>query len=224
MIDLTEVDRHVELELIPRPVADEIRSRLPVLEDAISDIEEASSVPYPHPAVAPYLVVLVYATDVSVEGNVYARVIVRPSEERGLDFSVEFTAPLILYGSRRTIEAVAAHELTHYLYYAKRFRDYGAAQLLPPEGYFEAFEVDEEFTLPPEAVFRRRSRFVRLLRERMASGLRDRALDRRTERLWVARGLPVIRLTQDQNAVRIPVDYVAKFRVDEALERKLSAI
>jgi len=224
LIDMTEVDRHVELELIPRAVADEIRSRLRVLEEAVEDVEAASGVPYPHPMVAPYLVVLVYASDISVEGNAYARVIVRPSEERGLDFSVEFTAPLILYGSRGTVEAVAAHELTHYLYYAKRFHEFGATQLLPPEGYFEAFEVDDELTIPPGRVFRPRSRFIRLLGERLPSGLRDGALDRRTERYWVGRGLPVIRMTQDENAVRIPVEYAARFRVDERVLRKLSSI
>ncbi|MGC8848236.1 MAG: hypothetical protein ACP5QE_05275 [Conexivisphaera sp.] len=224
MIDLTEVDRHVELELIPRTVADAIRPRLHVLEDALRAVEAASGVPYPRPAVAPYLVVLVYATDISVEANAYARVLVRPSDESGLDFSVEFTAPLVLYGSKETVEAVAAHELTHYLLYVKRFHEYGATQLLPPEGYFEAFEVDEELTLPPERVFRPRSRFIRLLRSRMATGLRDRALDARTQRYWVERGLPVIRLTQDQNSIRIPVEYAARFRADERVVRKLESI
>ena len=224
MIDLTEVDRHVELELIPRSVADAVRARLRVLEEAIRDVEAASGVPYPHPAVAPYLIVLVYAADVFIEANTYARVLVRPSEASGLEFSVEFTAPLLLYGSRRTIEAVAAHELTHYLLYAKKFHDYGAVQLLPPEGYFEAFEVDEELAVPPERVFRPRSRFIRLLRTRMAEGLRDRALDARTQRYWVARGLPVIRLTQEQNLVRIPVEYAARFRADERLLRKLESL
>jgi hypothetical protein len=224
LIDLTEVDRHVELELIPGSVADEIRSRVGVLERAIRDVESASGVPYPRASVAPYLLVLIYSTDISVESNAYARVIVGPSEERGLEFAVEFMAPLVLYASRRTVEAVAAHELAHYLFYLRKFRDYGAAQLLPPEGYFEALEVDEEMAIPPELIFRPRSRFIRLLRERMELGLRDRALDLRTERRWVRRGLPVVRLTQYQNAVRIPVDYIARLRIDEAVERKLSAI
>ncbi len=224
MIDLTEVDRHLELELIPRSVADEIRSRLHVLEEAIRDVEKASEVPYPPSSVAPYLVVIVYRTDISIESNAYARVLVKPSEETGIDISIEFTAPLILYGSRRTIEAVVAHELTHYLLYVKKFHELGAVQLLPPQGYFEAFGVDEELAIPPERVFRPRSRFIRILRERLVEGLADRALDERTQRRWVARGLPVIRLTQSQNLVRIPVEYAAKFKADERLLRKLSSI
>jgi hypothetical protein len=58
----------------------------------------------------------------------------------------------------------------------------------------------------------------------MATGLRDRALDARTQRYWVERGLPVIRLTQDQNSVRIPVEYAARFSADERVVRKLESI
>ncbi len=224
MIALDDVERYVSTGLLSGEIASKIFERTEdVLSDSIRRVERASGIPYPPSRISPYLLVLMYSNDVTYEVNVYARTLVKPSDTAGVEFHMEFTAPLVLYASRDSMDAIVAHELTHYLMLAKKFYSYSVTNEPITATTFEAGELDMEMTIDPETIFRRRSRFLRLLREKFQDGFKDEAFERRVERRWLRRGLPVIRTKAEENVVRIPVEDIARFSLDRKVAEKIEA-
>ena len=223
MIALDDVERYGSIGLLPGEIASRISERAGVLSDSIRRVERASGIRYPPSMVSPYLLILIYSNDVTYEVNVYARTLVKPSDAAGVEFNVEFTAPLVLYASRDSMDAIVAHELTHYLMLAKKFYSYSVTNEPITATIFEAGGLDMEMTIDPETIFRRRSKFLRLLKEKFQDGFKDEALERRVERRWLRRGLPVVRTKAEENVVRIPVENIARFSPDRNLVEKICA-
>ena len=224
MIILDELLEYKRRDLIPEDVYQRVLERSGELGSIISDVECLIGIRYPKAVVKPYLITLVYTNDVIYEANVYARTVVKPSTDLGVEFLVEFTAPLLLFASRDTLKAVVAHEMAHYVELLKRFVDFKLTSEAPPESFFEAPSVDESLSIDPEKLFGPDSVYTKLIRETFNDGLKDEELDRLVDEKWVKKGLPIVRVSVEENLVRLPVESILNLRVDDDLMARLSKL
>jgi len=113
------LDQAVAQEKIPRAIAKKVRLKMPTVEGAVSRVEVASGLRYPPYYIEPILPVSKGGGEYGQMGVLFARVI--PMTVTGsLLILVQFTAALVAYGTKATIEAVAAHEFTHYVDLVRR--------------------------------------------------------------------------------------------------------
>ncbi len=157
--------------------------------------------------------------EVGVTGIYYARN--GPVAVAGrLHLLVEFTAPLLLYGSKKTVLAVVAHEFTHYLELIRRFSEQPVSSPAAST-MFEATYRDMEEAVPPAKVFGRFRSLSSLIDAKFEEGFTDEALNQRTLRNWYQRKLPVIAVSPDDNSATIPVEAVLNADFDQAALAKI---
>ena len=200
--------------LIPEAMVREAEERMKYLEWAVEKVEKATGVKYPLWYIVPYAMIM--------EDPFYERAILyarnRPViSKKALSFSIEFTLPLHLFSSKDTLLAVVAHEFTHYAELARRISEFEVLTSEVSTSVFEATYRDVEESLRPELVFGRHRSIVRLLREKFPDGLEDDALNARTIRRWIRKELPVVKITPEENVIRIPVESLASVKLDPAL-------
>lgn len=221
MSELGPVERAVSEGRLPREILDKARERTDKLRECIREVERASSVKYPAWYIRPELV-LMRGGEMQEEAIVFSR-FMPLSLGQGLGLYVEFTLPLVLYASMDTLTAVAAHELLHYLNFLVKIRDMRVASSQLSTSVFEARYLDEEELLSPERVFgRRRSRILRLLSEKFSGGLNDQPLVERAVSRWIKKGLPVVYVSPEENAVRVSLESLLSFVPEESARRVLN--
>lgn len=201
--------------LIPDAMLKKAENRIKYLEWAIEKVEKATNVKYPLWYVVPYVIIL--EDPFGGKAILYARNRPVISENSSLSFSIEFTLPLHLFSSKDTLLAVVAHEFTHYIELARRISEFELLSSEIPCSVFEATYRDVEESLKPELVFGRHRSIVRVLREKFPDGLEDSALNSRTIKGWIQKGLPALRITPEENIIRIPIEVVANAKFDPAL-------
>jgi len=207
---------------IPKGVAKKVRSRMNFLSGAVARVERASGLSYPPYYVEPTLPVTRTAVEFGQMGVLFARVI--PITTTGnLSIIVQFTAALVAFAPKGTLEAVAAHEFTHYVDLVRRLRQSNVLSDVRATTLFEASYADSERTVPPSAVFGEKS-LVALVKRKFKDGLSDPALNRKVEEGWVAKNLPMRSVSIDDNITRLAMDKVASAKYDPALLLKLSQI
>jgi hypothetical protein len=136
-------------------------------------------------------------------GVLFARVI--PATVKGnLSIFVQFTAALVVFGSKGTIEAVAAHEFTHYIDLVRRL---SSARLLSDERsstLFESAYADSERVFPAKLIFSDKT-LVSLVNRKFKDGLMDERLNRQVEEKWISKNLPMRKVAPEENVVRVGV-------------------
>src|SRR5439155_17135682 len=138
---------------------------------------------YPPYYVDPTLPLAVTSVEYGSMGAFFARVIPAAYEGK-LSIIVQFTAPLLLFGAKGTIEAVAAHEFTHYLDLVRRI---SRTTMLSDERVstlFEAGYADEERVVSPSRVFATYKALARLVGKKFTPNLTDSKLDEKVSRSW----------------------------------------
>ena len=201
-------------DLIPEVMVHDAEHRMKYMKWAIEKVEKATKVKYPIWYVVPY--VMLMEDPFWERAILYARN--RPVVSKGsLSFLVEFTLPLHLFSSKDTLLAVVAHEFTHYAELARRISEFEVLTSGVSTSVFEAAYRDVEESLQPELVFGRHRSIVRLLREKFPDGLEDDALNSKTIKRWVQKELPVIKITPEENVIRIPIESLAGVKFDPAL-------
>lgn len=200
--------------LIPEAMVGKAESRMKYLRWAVEKVEKATKVKYPLWYVVPYVMIM--------EDSFWERAILyarnRPVvSNKALSFSIEFTLPLHLFSSKDTLLAVAAHEFTHYAELARRISEFEVMTSEISNSVFEATYRDVEESLQPELVFGRYRSIIRLLREKFPDGLEDDALNSKTIKRWIQRELPVLKITPEENVIRIPVESLTSVKLDPAL-------
>ncbi len=209
-------------KLKPSLVA-KVKARGKYLLGAVGRVERATGLRYPPYYVEPTLPLAVTSIEYGSVGAFFARVIPASFEGR-ISILVQFTAPLVLFGTKGTIEAVAAHEFTHYLDLVRRLSRMSVVSEERVSTLFEAGYVDEERVVSPSKVFAKDKPLAKLVERRFTPNLSDPHLDDKVSKGWVAKGLPTRRVTTEENNVRLDMAVVARTSFDPLVLERIRAI
>jgi hypothetical protein len=207
---------------IPRSVASRVRKRLPYLVGATQRVEKASGLDYPPYYVEPALPLAQSSVEYGQTGVLYARVIPATSEGR-LSIIVQFAAALIAFGSKGTIEAVAAHEFTHYVDLIRRFKEMNIVSDESSFTLFEAGYADAERIMSPKALFQDRP-LLSLLKRKFKDNLVDERLNSAVESKWLEKSLPTRLVRPDENVVRVQIRSIVSTNFDPRVLQKIREI
>ncbi|HVC26542.1 MAG TPA: hypothetical protein VND40_00120 [Nitrososphaerales archaeon] len=209
-------------KLKPALVA-KVKARGSYLLGAVGRVEKATGLRYPPFYVEPTLPLGVTSVEYGSVGAFFARVIPTAFEGR-ISIIVQFTAPLLLFGAKGTVEAVAAHEFTHYVDLVRRLSRTDIVSEERVSTLFEAGYADEERVVSPSKVFAKDKPLARLVEKRFTPNLTDPKLDEKVGKGWIARGLPTRRVATEENNVRLDMATVARTRFDPSLLERIAAM
>ena len=207
------VDQAVAQGALKPALSKRIRVRSNYLIAAVSRVQRAAGLSYPPYYVEPSLPLATTSVEFGNVGALYARVIPAKFEGR-LSILVQFTAPLLLYGAKGTIEAVAAHEFTHYVDLVRRF---SRMQLTSDERVSTLFEseyADEERVVSPSRIFVNDKKLAALVNKKFKGGLSDEKLNEKVAKGWIEKGLPSMRVPPEDNVVNVSVEAIANTQFD----------
>jgi hypothetical protein len=219
---LIVVEQAVAQGTFPRPLAARVRRKMGTLSAAVERVERASGVPYPPYYVEPVLPYSTTGAEYGQMGVLFARVI-PTTANGGLAILVQFSAALLIFGTKGAVEAVAAHEFTHYVDLVRRL---SKGSLTSDEGsstLFEAAYADVEKTVPPKLVFSETS-LVALVNRKFKDVLVDPKLTRLVDDKWIAKNLPMRMVPPEENRVRVGVETIVKTKFEPSLLRKIAQI
>jgi len=197
-------------------IASKVRERAAYLIGGIARVEKATGLRYPPYYIEPTLPLAVTSVEFGSVGALFARVIPAPYEGK-VSIIVQFTAPLILYGAKRTIEAVAAHEFTHYVDLVRRLSTGAMMSEERVSTLYEAGYADEERVVSPRKVYAKDKALAKLVDKKFTPNLTDPGLDEKASKNWIAKGLPTRRVLPEENNVRLDMDMIARTSFDPAL-------
>ena len=207
---------------LPKALARKVRTRAKTLEAAILRSEKASGLLYPPYYIEPVLPVSRSGVEFGQMGVLFARVI--PATVQGsLSIVVQFTAALVAFGSKGTLEAVAAHEFTHYLDLVRRLSRTNLVSDERSSTLFESAYADSERTIQPKLVFSDRA-LVSLINRKFGAGLSDERLNAQVSEKWLGKNLPVRLVAPDENVVRVGVGSVLNTSFDPRVLQKIASI
>lgn len=222
MDPLILLDQAVAQEKVPRAMAKRVRLHMRVVKGAVERVEKASGLTYPPYYVEPTLPLARGGGEYGETGVLFARVV--PTTATGvLAVLVQFTAALVAFGTKGTVEAVAAHEFTHYVDLVRRFSRGAALSDEMATTLFEASFADSERTVPPRLLFSEKA-LVGLITRKFKPNLTDLALNKKVGDNWIAKGLPVRWVRPDENKVSLEMKAVAGSRFDPAVVRRASQL
>jgi hypothetical protein len=216
------LDQAVAQEKVPRAIAKKVRLKMKVVQGAVERVEKASGLKYPPYYIEPVLPVARGGGEYGQMGVMYARVI--PTTATGnLVVLVQFTAALVAYGTKGTVEAVAAHEFTHYVDLVRRLKSTNVVNDERATTLYEASYADTERTVAPKLLFSEKS-LVALVSRKFKDGLSDQALNKKVGDSWIAKNLPIRWVGPEENVVRLGMDVIAATNFDPFLLSKVSEI
>lgn len=219
MDPLVLLDQAVAQEKVPRAIATKVRRKMNTVVGAVQRVEKASGLKYPPYYVEPSLPCSKTGAEYGQMGVLFARVI--PTTVTGrVVILVQFSAALIAYGTKATIEAVAAHEFTHYVDLVRKLSTKNIASDEVVTTLFEASFKDAEHTVPPKQLFSEKA-LVSLISRKFKADLVDASLSRKAEDQWVAKDLPIHWVSPEENRLKVPMAMIAATRFDPAVLAKL---
>ena len=219
MDPLVLLDQAVAQEKVPRAIATKVRRRMSIVQGAVQRVERASGLKYPPYYVEPSLPCSKTGAEYGQMGVLFARVI--PTTVTGrVVILVQFSAALVAFGTKATIEAVAAHEFTHYVDLVRKLSTKNIASDEIVTTLFEASFRDAEHTVPPKLLFSEKA-LVSLISRKFKNDLIDASLSRKAEDQWVAKNLPIHWVRPEENKLQVPMALVAATRFDPAVLVKL---
>jgi hypothetical protein len=152
-------------------------------------------------------------------GVLFARVI--PTTVTGsVVILVQFSAALVAFGTRGTIEAVAAHEFTHYVDLVRKLSTKNITSDEVVTTLFEASFRDAEHTVPPKLLFSERA-LVSLISRKFKNDLVDVTLSKKAGDRWIAKNLPIHWVSPEENTLKVPMALIAASRFDPAVLAKI---
>jgi hypothetical protein len=217
------VDQFAAQGKLKPALVSKVKARGKYLIGAVARVEKASGLRYPPYYVDPTLPLAFTSVEYGSMGAFFARVIPATYEGK-LSIIVQFTAPLLLLGAKGTVEAVAAHEFTHYLDLVRRI---SRTTILSDERVstlFEAGYADEGRVVGPSKVFAKDKALARLVEKKFTPNLTDGKLDEKVGKSWIAKGLPTRRATTEENNVRLDMAMVARTTFDPSLIERIRAM
>ena len=223
MLDpLILLDQAVAQEKVPRAMAKKVRTRMKYLQGAILRVERASGIRYPPYYIEPVLPVSKTGGEYGQMGVLFARVI--PVTTAGsIVILVQFTAALVAFGTKGTLEAVAAHEFTHYVDLVRKLSTTDVTSDELSTTLFEASFADAERTVPPKLLFSEKT-LISLVSRKFKNVLSDPALNKKVGDEWIAKNLPIHWVGPEENTVKLPMGLVAATRFDPAVISKVAEL
>ncbi len=222
MDPLVLLDQAVAQEKVPRAIAKKVHLRMKYVVGAVQRVERASGLKYPPYYVEPTLPLAQGGGVYGQTGVMYARVV--PVEgSAGLTILVQFTAALVAFATKGTIEAVAAHEFTHYVDLVRRLSRTNVVSDERATTLYEASYADTEKTVPPKMLFTEKA-LVGLITRKFKDGLSDPPLNKKVGDAWIAKNLPVKVLGTDYNTVRIGMTSVLGAKFDPGILAKVAEL
>jgi hypothetical protein len=207
---------------LKRQIARKVRIRMLYLAAAVQRVEKATGITYPPYYVEPTLPVAETPGEYGQLGVLYARVI--PTTATGsLSIFVQFTAALVAFGGKPTIEAVAAHEFTHYVDLVRRLDSKDAVSDERTPTMYEASFADSDKLVPPKLLFAEKA-LVSLITRKFKDGLVDLALNKKVSEQWIGKGLPVRRVNPEENVIGLRMGAISATKFDPAVLAKISEI
>jgi hypothetical protein len=217
------LDQSVEKGRLKPAVATKVREKSKNLSAAVQRVEKASGIRYPPYYVEPSLPVATSSMEFGSVGALYARVIPANFEGR-LSIIVQFTAPLLLFGLKGTVEAVVAHEFTHYIDLVRRFSRMQLSSDERASTLFEAGYADDERVVNPSSVFQGDKQLASLVKRKFAAGLVDEKLNEKVAKGWIEKGMPTKRVAPEDNVVNVDVGLIAKANFDPRVIAKIAEL
>ena len=218
MDHLVKIREAHEKGLLPQDMLDLIKERFPLVESGIKRIESASGTNYPISYVEPSAILS--TGNMSFEyGVLFARTLPVFFEEK-FQVVIQISAPLVAFGLKGTIHAILAHEFLHYL---ELVRKISKMELLSDEisgSLFENVYADSTRLFEPRAVFDDKALLTHITKK-FPAGFKDYKLEDKTEKLWIARNLPVTNITLDTNTVKLSAESLSKVNLDPILLGKI---
>ena len=222
MDPLILLDQAVAQEKVPRALAKKVRLRMKYVQGAVQRVEKASGLRYPPYYIEPVLPVSEGGGEYGQMGVLFARVI--PTQVTGsVVILVQFTAALVAFGTKGTIEAVAAHEFTHYVDLVRKLSTTNVTSDEVATTLYEASFADAERTVPPKLLFSEKA-LVTLISRKFKNDLTDPALNKKVGDAWIAKNLPIRWVGPEENRVRLSMGLVAGTRFDPAVLSKVAEL
>jgi hypothetical protein len=205
--------------ILPADVFELINERFPLVDEGIKRIEKASGTPYPISYVEPSAIVT-GSDNVSFQyGILFARTLPVFFEEK-FQVVIQISAPLVAFGLKGTIHAILAHEFLHYL---ELIRKISTMELVSDEvtaNLFENVYADSTRLFEPRAVFDDKTLLTHIIKK-FPAGFKDYKLEDKTEKLWIAKNLPVTNISLDTNTVKLSAEMLSKVNLDQVLLNKI---
>ena len=222
MNPLFALDRAEAEGKIPKAIAKRVRGRAKYLVGAVKRVEKASELSYPQYYVEPVLPLAQSRGEVGQLGVLYARVIPTVAAG-GLSILVQFTAALVAFGAKGTVEAVAGHEFTHYLDLVRRLSRMSVMSDERATSLFESSFADTERTVKMKSVFKDRP-LIKLVERKFPLGLVDDKLNALVEKKWIGKNLPVRMVPPEENVVRLGMGSVLSSSFDPRVIARISSL
>ncbi|HUH99961.1 MAG TPA: hypothetical protein VLY65_02860 [Nitrososphaerales archaeon] len=217
------VDQFAAQGKLKPAMAAKIKARADYLLAAVGRVEKATGLRYPPYYVEPTLPLAVTSVEYGSIGAFFARVIPAPFEGR-LSIIVQFTAPLLLFGAKGTIEAVAGHEFTHYVDLVRRLSSMNIVSDERVSTLYEAGHADEERLINPKKVFANDKPLAKLIDKKFTPNLTDPKLDEKVSKNWIGKGLPSRRVTTEDNFVKLDIQMIARTSFDPSVIERIKAM
>ena len=222
MDPLILLDQAVAQEKVPRAMAKKVRLKMKYVHGAVQRVEKASGLRYPPYYIEPTLPLSKGGGEYGKMGVMFARVI--PTTVTGsLVILIQFTAALVALGTKGTIEAVAAHEFTHYVDLVRRLSSTNVTNDEQATSLYEASFADTERTVAPKLLFSEKS-LVGLVKRKFKDGLSDQSLNKEVGDAWISKNLPVRWVGPEENVVRLGIGVVASTKFDPAVLSRVAQI
>ena len=222
MDPLILLDQAVAQEKVPRALAKKVRLRMKYLQGAVQRVEKSSGLTYPPYYIEPVLPVSKTGGEYGQMGVLFARVI-PVTATGGVVILVQFTAALVAFGTKGTIEAVAAHEFTHYVDLVRRLSTTSVSSDELATTLYEASFADAERTVSPRLLFSEKA-LVSLITRKFKNALSDPALNKKVGEAWIAKNLPIHWVGPEENVVKLPMGLVTATRFDPAVISKVAEL
>ncbi len=216
------LERELQSGMISEKIYLKVKKRMKYLLDAVSRVEKASGLKYPPYYISPYLTLMRSGAEAGELGVLFARVI--PTTATGsLVILVEFSSALVALAAKGTVEAVAAHEFTHYVELVRKILRMSITSDESSTTLFESGYSDQERTIDPRLLFKERS-LVLLVKRKFNPNLNDEKLVSKVEKEWVSKGLPTKVIAPEENVVRLNSATVAAASFETTLINRIKEI
>lgn len=222
MDPLILLDQAVAQEKLPRAMAKKVRMKMRYLQGAVQRVEKASGLRYPPFYVEPILPVSKSGSEYGQLGVLFSRVM-PTTLNGGVLILVQFTAALVAFGTKGTVEAVAAHEFTHYMELVRKLSTTSVTSDEIATTLYEASYADAERVVPAKLVFSDKA-LVSLMSRKFKDQLYDQALNKKVGDSWIAKDLPIRWVGPEENRVKLPMEAVASTRFDPAVLARLAQL
>lgn len=218
---LAIVKKYLDENKIDEKTFQLILNRVKIVEEGIRRIIRLTGIDYPQYYIEPNLLVATSAIEYDQYSILYARTIPVCTQENRIEIVIQLSAPLISYGLKGTIHAVLAHEFLHYLNILKNIINLEITTESISNTLYENSFTDNEKTIDYRKVFKDDDHLQKLIRQRFENGFKDEKLDKKSEDLWIKRGLPIQRIMIGDNYVKLPFTALANTSVEDSIKREI---